>query len=96
MESEFLCQDLEAKLFNWFAGRLDASIIKRSSEVTDNHKRDFQIDDFQVGEVVVWKINGEKCVVVKHIHSLNAIKVVFDSERHSLCWCRELSKLETT
>ena len=33
MSSEFLCQDLEAKLFNWFAGRLDASIIKRSSEM---------------------------------------------------------------
>ena len=35
MSSEFLCQDLEAKLFNWFAGRLDASIIKRSSEMTN-------------------------------------------------------------
>lgn len=33
MSDEFLCQDLEAKLFNWFAGRLDASIIKRSSEM---------------------------------------------------------------
>ena len=33
MESEFLCQDLEAKLFNWFASRLDASIIKRSGEM---------------------------------------------------------------
>jgi hypothetical protein len=33
VSSEFLCQDLEAKLFNWFAGRLNASIIKRSSEM---------------------------------------------------------------
>ena len=33
MSSEFLCQDLEAKLFNWFAGRLNASIIKRSGEM---------------------------------------------------------------
>ena len=33
MSSEFLCQDLEAKLFNWFAGRLDASLIKRESKM---------------------------------------------------------------
>jgi hypothetical protein len=33
VSSEFLCQDLEAKLFNWFAGRLNASIIKRSGEM---------------------------------------------------------------
>jgi hypothetical protein len=34
VSSEFLCQDLEAKLFNWFAGRLNASIIKRSGEMS--------------------------------------------------------------
>jgi hypothetical protein len=91
VRDEFLCQDLEAKLFNWFAGRLDASIIKRSSEMTDNNKR-----DFQVGEVVVWKFNGEKGVVVKHIPLLDAVRIVFDSEASVLCWCSEISRLETT
>jgi hypothetical protein len=38
MESEFLCQDLEAKLFNWFAGRLDASRIKRENKMKWNHR----------------------------------------------------------
>ncbi len=44
MSSEFLCQDLEAKLFNWFAGRLDASIIKRSSEMKTSELSGVQLN----------------------------------------------------
>jgi hypothetical protein len=33
MDADFLCQDLEAKLFKWFEGRLDATKIKRRSEM---------------------------------------------------------------
>ena len=34
MDADFLCQDLEAKLFKWFESRLDATKIKRRSEMT--------------------------------------------------------------
>ena len=34
MDADFLCQDLEAKLFKWFEGRLDATKIKRRSEMS--------------------------------------------------------------
>ena len=44
MSDEFLCQDLEAKLFNWFAGRLDASIIKRSSEMKTSELSGVQLN----------------------------------------------------
>lgn len=33
MDADFLCQDLEAKLFKWFESRLDATKIKRRSEM---------------------------------------------------------------
>jgi hypothetical protein len=44
----------------------------------------------------VWKFNGEKGVVVKHIPLLDAVRIVFDSEASVLCWCSEISRLETT
>jgi hypothetical protein len=37
MDADFLCQDLEAKLFKWFEGRLDATKIKRRSEMSEKN-----------------------------------------------------------
>lgn len=54
----FLCQDLEAKLFKWFTSRLDASKIKKESDM-----RLFNADGLEVcvGDVV--RYGGKPCYV---------------------------------
>jgi hypothetical protein len=93
----FLCQDLEAKLFKWFEGRLDATKIKREPEnkpepeskpEPENH-----ISDFYVGEVVRWKYNGEHGVVSKINETTSTLEVIFDSGYDSLFWVDQLEKV---
>jgi hypothetical protein len=87
----FLCQDLEAKLFKWFASRLDATKIKREPE--NNTKPGNHISDFYVGEVVRWKYNGEHGVVSKINETTSTLEVIFDSGYDSLFWVDQLEKV---
>ncbi len=63
MSSEFLCQDLEAKLFNWFASRLNASIIKRSGEMNVQIGDRVKVVDQDITGVVVEMGWGNKVVI---------------------------------
>jgi hypothetical protein len=77
VSDEFLCQDLEAKLFNWFAGRLDASIIKRSSEMeaiptketAEKHALAKYIADYIMEEQERGNVDIDKWVVLEAMES---------------------------
>ena len=77
MSSEFLCQDLEAKLFNWFAGRLDASIIKRRNQMeaiptkktVEKHQLAKYIADYIMEEQARGNTTVDKWMVLEAIES---------------------------
>ena len=62
-------------------------------EVAENHKRDFQANDYSVGEVVRWRWNGECGVIVKVSDITNTIEVIFDSGKEQLLWCDQIEKV---
>lgn len=66
---------------------------RKLHEVAENHKRDFQANDYSVGEVVRWRWNGECGVIVKVSDITNTIEVIFDSGKEQLLWCDQIEKV---
>lgn len=66
---------------------------RKLHEVAENHKRDSQAGDYQVGEVVRWRWNQEVGVIVKVSEVTNTIEVIFDSGKEQLLWCDQIEKV---